>query len=528
MPVLGSSVAASSGQIKPGVYLPTGWNKTWQAARNAAASQLVEVVVFGDSTTSGSCTTAGVPVFSWVNWLRTLSIAAGYTDGGRGISAYDYTAIDPGLPATDQILPVTGTTVGFNASAPPGPVTPSATASNTAGDTITFQGRGTALRLHYTSNYYTGRFSYSVDGGAPVTVDAYRGSYGYDTIYVGGLTEGTHTINVTNLVGTAQRPPTTSFLNPTGSANGTLPAGTYYYVVTGTTAAGETTVSPVITSTVGANAQVYLQMNTLQSGQTGIKVYRGTSASGPFGLVGSSATNTFTDTGGAAPAMGTNPPGTSTAGYDTSVNMVSFNVDFFRASGIVYHRNATSGISSGTYFGTNVTTPSPNAQAALGLTPGVGVGSALYDWGTAKLAGPRYRTPALAICALGINDMQGLSLAQEGTPTTTESDTATRQVAYYENFLAHFVRMARQAGADPLIVVPHFDMAQHAHTWGGQFIRTAWSAGVANGCAVIDFNQAIRPVATMPARGLGNPGVHAEVNTYKAEAQFLWDNALSL
>jgi hypothetical protein len=90
------------------------------------------------------------------------------------------------------------------------------------------------------------------------------------------------------------------------------------------------------------------------------------------------------------------------------------------------------------------------------------------------------------------------------------------------------VRLARAAGADPLVVVPHFDMASHAHTWGGEFIRAAWSSGVANGCAVVDFNTAIRPVSTMVARGLGTPGVHSDYRAYDAEATFLWNNALSL
>jgi hypothetical protein len=121
-----------------------------------------------------------------------------------------------------------------------------------------------------------------------------------------------------------------------------------------------------------------------------------------------------------------------------------------------------------------------------------------------------------------------LSIASEGNPTTAEQQTAALGIQAVEDNIGNFVRLARAAGADPLVVVPHFDMASHAHTWAGEFTRAVWSTGVSHGCAVIDFNTAIRPISTLAARGFGTPNVHSDARTYDAEATFLWQNALSL
>lgn len=98
----------------------------------------------------------------------------------------------------------------------------------------------------------------------------------------------------------------------TVTTGGTLAAGTYYYVITATNAAGETTksneVSIVTTGTTSTNTVTW----TAVTGATGYKIYRGT-ASGQEGVFYSvGAVTTFSDTG-AANTAGT-PPTTNTTG----------------------------------------------------------------------------------------------------------------------------------------------------------------------------------------------------------------------
>jgi hypothetical protein len=123
----------------------------------------------------------------------------------------------------------------------------------------------------------------------------------------------------------------------TAGSAGTLAAGGYAYVVTAATAYGESEPSLPLSTTVGANGSVTLTwpdatngtgtagnpgptLATLESefsggtGFWGYDIYRGTSAAGPFGLVGQVAENgstpaySFTDTGAATPGA---EPGSS-------------------------------------------------------------------------------------------------------------------------------------------------------------------------------------------------------------------------
>jgi hypothetical protein len=412
MPVLGNSAAAASGVVKPGVYLPQGWNTNWKAARDAAGASMAEVAIFGDSTTYGACTTtspSAVPIYSWINKLRSLSVAAGYQDGGPGIVYLD-TTDNHNFDGIVYQVAKTGFAGGISFTHNPG-----AQVSTTIGDTITMQGRGSTVRIWYTKQAAMGSFSYSIDGGTAVNVNANLAGFSADVVTVTGLTDAVHTVTITNLGG--------------GSSN-----------------------------------------------------------------------------------------------------TAAVNVAFQRSTGVVYNKYAVSGNTTSTWFAlTNPTIGQFGTQLALGLTPGI-TGTppnSQYDWSTQKL-GASYPHPALAISALGVNDMQGLSLAAAGGASSAEQDAANRAIALLENNLMHFVRLCRAADTDPLLVIPHLDIALHGHEFGGQFSRAIWGVGLSTGCAVVDFNQAIRPVGTMIARGLGAPGVHAEVGTYDAEATFLWQNALAL
>lgn len=111
---------------------------------------------------------------------------------------------------------------------------------------------------------------------------------------------------------------TTLFPPPTGLAvapvvgGGTFAAGTYFWVVTATSALGETTVSNEATTAVALNGSANLTWNAVNGPVTGYKVYRGTVTGAENVLVTTvgSGVTAFTDTnaGGAGA-----PPGTNTA-----------------------------------------------------------------------------------------------------------------------------------------------------------------------------------------------------------------------
>lgn len=103
----------------------------------------------------------------------------------------------------------------------------------------------------------------------------------------------------------------------TAATGGTLAAGTYFYVVTATNAAGETVRSNEL-SQVAAGATSTVTVNWgLVTGATGYKVYRGTAAGAENALVGTvGAVATFIDTGAAGTAA--TPPASNSTGQSLS------------------------------------------------------------------------------------------------------------------------------------------------------------------------------------------------------------------
>ena len=96
---------------------------------------------------------------------------------------------------------------------------------------------------------------------------------------------------------TATIPAPTTLAGTPSTAGGTLAANTYWWVVTATTAAGETVASNEITATLtGATSSNALTW-AADTGATGYNIYRGTAAGGENALAGTSTTNAFTDTG---------------------------------------------------------------------------------------------------------------------------------------------------------------------------------------------------------------------------------------
>lgn len=105
---------------------------------------------------------------------------------------------------------------------------------------------------------------------------------------------------------------------PTGLAvapvvgGGTFAAGTYFWVITGTDALGETTASNEVTAVIALNGSANLTWNPLPAGTTGVNVYRGTASGNENALITSLGNVTqFTDTGAAGSAK--SPPTQNTA-----------------------------------------------------------------------------------------------------------------------------------------------------------------------------------------------------------------------
>lgn len=175
-------------------------------------------------------------------------------------------------------------------------------------------------------------------GSAEVSkaVDA-NGTQALSWTVVGGATgykiyRGTASNTQNVLVTTISSGATTSYLD-TGSSTGaaTVPgsntsgggsfsAGTYFWVLTAVSSAGETIASNEITSPVGANGSIVFSWGIVPAA-TSYKLYRGTSTGGENVLIATlgSLVTTTSDTGTAGSAA--SPPGSSTFGMTATVSL---------------------------------------------------------------------------------------------------------------------------------------------------------------------------------------------------------------
>lgn len=517
----GSSTA--SGVNKPGVFVPKGSLDRWKAARDTPAT-FADVPVFGDSTTQDNGAT-----YSWVYRLRSLALAAGVGDGGRGI--FDNT--DTAARSAEGLSGiVTAGRVGFAGSGGSYDFFLTNTfKSSAANDTITFQGKGTRCRLHYAYQQLCGDFSYAVDGGAPVTVGGYNsaGLTAIKPLVIDLGTEGTHTVTVTNLGGTV--PPTPSIFTVALSAGGTLANTTrYVYAVTAVNASGETIASSQVAATTDTRHTAVVQINRV-IGAVSYNVYRATLPSGNatnaqlqyMGNIsgGGSYTgilNGFTDDGSITPTA-TNPPTVSTAGRAGPVE-VRLSPEFYRPAGVVFQKHGVSGIGMNSYFSLPIVDPSNNnwaAATALGITSNFppSYSDTLHASGNAQGSKPTYRQPALAILHLGINTVAGV----------TDETSAVAAMVTLTNGVEEFKRLCDSAGCDALVIVPHLEYALNSVTYAGRARQAIYTTAVAVGCAVVDFNIPLGAYNT--GRTTWNSGPHLNDAGYTAQAAFLWDNALS-
>lgn len=407
--------------------------------------------------------------------------------------------------------------------------------SRTLNDTITIPFASPNARLWSMNFSQGGAFSYAVNGGAATTVTqgsvSSMVSSGNDSawsptwINVAGLTGGgaTNTITIKNLGGNQAVPP--DFVGQGGVVNsgGSLTASTtYYYVVTRTVNGGETAGSAEKAwTTTGTNKTVSSNVRFLgtssRSGGT-FNAYRSTVSGGPYsllftGLINIGNNTVITDDGTTTPNAAIHPPASTGGLMDNTYNEVSFNIDAYNSTGIVYYNHGLPGASSTGWFGVN--NSNQNFAPLLGLAPnGTNASERLIP---SVVTGARH--PALVMEVLGINDVQYSNLAIAAV-TTGEYCNNIRDA------IGMFVRLTRNAGADALIIIPPLEDCNYSRQMASSVRAAIMSAAQAYNCAVCDLGEALGPFATWSGKGYGI-GPHLTPTAYDAEANYLWTNCLN-
>lgn len=173
-----------------GVFLPTRWDEAWKAAKAAAGATPARVAFYGDSFTQGAVST-NFMAKGFTDLVRdALAAKLGYgADAWLGVHNANFYPSFPGTPpfvVNNAAGIATTTGIGFStiqtwASGAPSPaltfVTPYAC---------------TDIDILY-SDSVSGSFTYTVDGGAPVTVNT-GGTAFVKKIALTGLANTTHTI----------------------------------------------------------------------------------------------------------------------------------------------------------------------------------------------------------------------------------------------------------------------------------------------------------------------------------------------
>lgn len=516
---------------KPGVYIPEGSLDVLAPALNATSTTLVEMTYFGDSTGFGSGGDGGP-----VRKLRSLALAAGLTDGGRGVASPNESASSSG----ETLAPLVSRTGFAGAANGYDSLNTDTLVSDTPGDIVTMRGKGTAVRINATRAGTSGPFTYSIDGGAAVTVDATKpANVTADilTTYVGGLSEGTHTVAITNTgaAGSGGTPnpgvggPPMNGVSAHNDSGATV-NGSWEVVATSVTQYGESTPGTPITGATSVGRSLVVSADArsrVGQGVTTIKFYaRVAGTSDAYGFIASApiaASNAFTaTTWSGTPPMGAAPPTTDTSGGTSgggTAGRCAVSVEFVRATGIVIHKQAISGIASTGFFdatrSSNAAFANGPALAALGLSQmreQVSVNGA--DWGQTPAAKPRTRRVKGAVFALGLNDVN----VADATAARTKLDDLVEAFGL-------FVRMTRAAGADPILVVEHFDYyGDNTSSRNGTRARAGLtSAARSMGVPYVDYNVALGPVNAGPYTG----APHLSQAAYDTEAAFLWNNILA-
>lgn len=491
------------------VRIPAGSLDKWRNARGNAKNEQVELVLFGDSTAFGS---SGSPVVPWIYRVRALSVEAGYYDGGRGnVSWADSMLKAAPIEPADTAPGTVVSKKGFDGSGIPGVASVTYFDSKTTGDSITLQGHAEQIRLHFQRSWASGVLSYAVDGGEEIEVSAFDPtSLRPDALLITGLPKGRHTITITNKSAPPIVAPSDLEIKVKADNNPKAPAaGTYYYGLTAVNDNGESAITKVL-GPVGVNGkQTPEVVTTFGRGWKGLKLYRATSKDGPFGLVKTflyapEAGRRFgiSDEEGVAP--GAPPPQQSTLGLLSEATNLNIGVDWMFDKGIVYHRNADSGATFGSYDFDDkpIQVHGKPGHLALGLAP--------QDGPYVVDERPPHRRPTIALSALGINNQQGGQLDAGRVALGTKN----------------FIERARAAGAEPVVIIPHYLHSNSPATYA-PFVAAQKNIANAYGVPWFSFDVALDQAGYRVRDGKTPGDPHLDQKGYDIEAHSIWDNLLN-
>jgi hypothetical protein len=305
-------------------YTAGGTYREAQLYRNTGSRTFTEAVRIDSSMPSGG----GADTVAWGNGIEMSGIGVGLSIDNptqaalvmpqSTTSAIEWGALQNGAPVNQYLgytsangggLLVHGIN-GTGGAIDKGAIT--ITESTYPNPWMNFVGM---LGLSAISNNNTGtRVRFHSDSGDAQTATSFidlKYPYPYTTI----------TLNGTAYQVATPAAPTLS--TQTTGGNGSLAASTTYYVVlTGISANGETVQSSAASVATGAGMtnQITVTLPSLANGETGFNVYAGTSSSGPFypQNTGGSATGSFIFGTASNPfqTSGTQPPSSSTANID--------------------------------------------------------------------------------------------------------------------------------------------------------------------------------------------------------------------
>ena len=184
-----------------GYYVPPGWGQFWKAKRDAAGSALATVAAVGSSSTQGLYS-SNLLTAPFVSRIMT-SLQSTYGDGGSGYFGTVRSVAFMGSSTTanawaalsGNFCSVTGT---WSVGNPYGPGA-NYLFTSTNGNTITFQVRGTKIRVYTLSGAGRVNWTYSIDGGSAVSVsDSGTAGSTIQVTTITGLSSGSHTIVITH------------------------------------------------------------------------------------------------------------------------------------------------------------------------------------------------------------------------------------------------------------------------------------------------------------------------------------------
>ncbi len=493
------------------MIVPTAALDRWFAYRQTKGGARGEVIVFGDSTTYGSGA-----LYSWLQRMRDNASGVstggpagfGITDGGKGIIAGGESSIGYDSPEINGFVSSTFGG-GFPDVFDPTQGQFWYDTGSAAGHTLNLQFKGTCCRIWYMVRGNAGQFTYSLDGGAAVTVNA-NGSPGQIAkfVYLSGLSAGTHTLTITNLAGAPIQPPTiNSALPQTGT--GTLAAGTYYYVATtyDATNNAESVISAEKSATLSATGEVnFVFLTGPPSAGATTRIYRSTTSGSGYQLVATCSTNsngtyTGTDTGTAGGAAPVQNGGLSTVPPACYIGIAPMN-----ATGLSWQKFATSGATFNNFNG------GWKYWSAFGLTAPSGSQSAAssYSVDTSQPVGGAV-TPVLAILDLGFNDL---------------TDQANTDYSVYTNGIDYFAACCQAAGVDGIVCSGQLPYNANWPTYGAAIFNAMKAEALAKGLAFVDLFYPVGGPSLSYAGGTQNP--HLGKGQYQAQADFLWNNLLGL